>query len=45
MFECWNVGVGITVPGTWDFPYGRPFKYYHRWQYSDWGDGVIKRPE
>ena len=40
-----NVGIGITIPGTWDFPYGRPFDYSHTWSYNSWGDGVIERPE
>ena len=40
-----NTGVGITIPGNWDFPYGRPFGYEHTWGYENWGDGVIRRAE
>ena len=40
-----NAGIGINVPGNWEFPFGRPYGYQHSTDYSKWRDGVIKRPE
>ena len=40
-----ETGVGITIPGISDFPFGRPFAYSHEWNYKISSDGIVNRPE